>query len=494
MLYAYIITILFAIYMKIIFNVDFQYVCGYNHIWNRLHIRFWDKQENKEENVLKNVLKRIVSLGLAAMIAASVTGCASSNPSSSGTTSEKQSNSKTIITLGMHVANVDQQEPVTGKIVKAFEQANPNISVQIQGNDKDEHVTKMKLAAQAGELPDIFWMDSSVAPQLNSSGVLLDLSDFLKAYPAVNKALSDNMKAASRSSDGKQYGLPYQSLVTGFWYNKAVFKQAGIDTPKNGTTYDELIKMVKTLHAKKIIPIAQGAKDAYSVWGFLTGLERYGYFSKIDTILSGKAKFDNPDFLNYFNKLNGLSKAGAFPSNCATSTYFQAKADFTSGKAAMFDSGVWDAGALDQAIGNNIGFWWGPTFQDSSANQKVSMNVSSAPFCVSKAVGDNQSKKDAVYKFLAFYYSEQAAKISYEGSIIPATNYKVDINLDSKPAFKAVVTALQESGWSSPKAQPDLVLTEAVQAQLYDSIYGTMIGIYSPKEALDKIDAVQQQQ
>ncbi|MCH4238934.1 MAG: extracellular solute-binding protein [Oscillospiraceae bacterium] len=444
---------------------------------------------------MKSVLKRIVTFGLAAAIATSVTGCATSNQSSSSdVASEKKSGSKTVITLGMHVANVDEQEPVTGKIIKAFEQANPNITVQIQGNDKDAHVNKMKLDAQSGELPDIFWMDSSVAPQLNSSGVLLDLSDFLKAYPAVNTALSENMKAASRSSDGKQYGLPYQSLVTGFWYNKAVFKRVGIDAPKNGTTYDELIKMVKALHTKGIIPIAQGAKDAYSVWGFLTGLERYGYFSKIDSILNGKAKFDNPDFLKYFSKINTLGKAGAFPSNCATSTYFQAKADFTSGKAAMFDSGVWDAGVLDKSIGKNIGFWWGPTFQDSSDNQKVSMNVSSAPFCVSKAVGDNQSKKDAVYKFLAFYYSKQAAKISYEGSIIPATNYKVDANLESKPAFKAVVTALQESGWSSPKAQPDLVLTEAVQAQLYDSIYGTMLGTYSPKEALEKIDSVQQQQ
>lgn len=444
---------------------------------------------------MKNVFKRMAALGLVAAIAVSAAGCSSGGQNSaSASASAKTSGSKTAITLGMHVANVDQQEPVTGKIVKAFEQANPDITVQVEGNDKDQHVNKMKLAAQAGELPDIFWMDPSVASQFNSSGVLLDLTDFLKAYPNVDKALSENMKTASRSSDGKQYGLPYQSLVTGFWYNKAVFQQAGIGAPKNGTTYDELLKMVGTLHAKGIVPIAQGAKDPYSVWGFLTGLERYGYFSKIDSILAGKAKFDDPDLLKYFSKLSELGKAGAFPSNCATSTYFQAKSLFTTGKAAMFDSGVWDAGALDQTVGKNVGFWWGPTFQDSSANQKVSMNVSSAPFCVSKAVGDNAGKKDAVYKFLAFYYSEQAAEISYEGSIIPATNYKVDVNLDSKPAFKAVVDALQESGWSSPKAQPDLVLTEAVQAQLYDSIYGAMLGTYSPKEALDKIDSVQQQQ
>lgn len=449
---------------------------------------------------MREVLKRITALGLSAALAFSLAGCAGGSTTNSGTASSTSSaagsaagTEKTTITLGMHVANVDAQEPVTGQIIKAFEKANPDIKVEVQGNDKDEHVKKMKLAAQSNELPDIFWMDSSVAPQLNEAGKLLDLSEFLKQNPDINAGLSDNMKVASQAG-GKQYGLPYQALVTGIWYNKDLFKKAGIDAPKNGTTYDELMSMVKALNAKGITPIAQGAKDTYSVWAFLIGLERYGYFNKIDNILAGKEKFNNPDFTKYFEKMSALGKANAFPSNCATSTYFQAKEQFSASKAAMFDSGVWDAGALDKAIGTNIGFWWGPTFSDSSAKQTVSMDASSAPLCVSKTVGDNEAKKKAVYKFLAFYYGKDAAKISYEGSIIPATNYKIDVNLDSKPAFKAVVDALQDRSWVSPKAQPDLVLSEAVQAQLYDSMYGTMLGTYTPKEALDKLDKVQQQQ
>jgi raffinose/stachyose/melibiose transport system substrate-binding protein len=446
-------------------------------------------------------MKRLVSVVLATTIIASVfVGCGSKSSTETTPNSKAETTSEasakpvsTTITLGMHVANTKDQEPVTYNIVQKFMEANPDIKVEIQGNDKDEHVKKMKMAAQSNELPDVFWMDSSVAPELNDAGLLLDLNDFLKTNTDVAKAIPDNMKEASMAN-GIQYGLPYQALVTGIWYNKEIFKKFGVEEPVNGTTYEKLLEAVKTFKKNGIVPISKGAKDTYSVWAFLIAFERYGYFDKIDSILAGKEKFNNPEFLKYFKKLAELGKNGAFPSNAATLTYFQAKEQFTAGKSAMFDSGMWDAGALDGTLGDKTGFWWGPTFSDTDKKQTVKMKVSSAPLCVSKKVGNDEAKKAAVYKFLAYYFGQDAAKISYEGSIIPATNYQVDLDLSKKPAFAAIVKALNDQSWTSPKAQPDLVLKEAVQAQLYDSMYGTMIGTYKPEEALKKIDDVLSQQ
>lgn len=434
--------------------------------------------------------KRILAIiSATTMVVSMLTGCSENQKEDYAS-----ENKKVAITLGMHVANVEEQEPVTADIIKAFEAANPDIVVEVKGNDKDEHVKKMKMAAQADELPDIFWMDASVAPELNEAGLLLDLNGFLKEYSEIGDTLADNMKEASQAEDGAQYGLPYQSLVTGIWYNKALFEQCGLEFPVNGTTFEELENMVKVFNENGITPIAQGAKDTYSIWAFLIAIERYGYFDKIDSILAGDEKFNNTEFVKFFEKLQTLGRDGAFPSNVATMTYFQAKESFLAEKTAMFDSGMWDAGELDKTMGVNTGFWWGPTFSDSDSTQTVKMKVSSAPLCVSKAVEEDKIKQEAVYKFLAFYYGEEAAKISYEGSIIPSTNYQVEVDLSEKPAFAAIVEALNAETWISPKAQPDLVLKEAVQAQLYDSIYGTMLGNYTPEEALDKIDIVLDQQ
>ena len=45
--------------------------------------------------------------------------------------------------------------------------------------------------------------------------------------------------------DGKQYGVPFNAGMVGFWYNKDFFAQAGIDAPP--ATWDELLADIQTL-------------------------------------------------------------------------------------------------------------------------------------------------------------------------------------------------------------------------------------------------------
>lgn len=188
-----------------------------------------------------------------------------------------------------------------------------------------------------------------------------------------------------------------------------------------------------------------------------------------------------------FEKLKGLKDAGAFPDNMATIEYFDAKQLFDGGSAAMFGTGQWDCAEFDENIGDKIGFWWGPKFTDTQAEQNIAMKVPSAPIGVSAAVADDDNLKEGVYKFLSFYYGEEAAELSYEGSIFPATNYEGVAASDSQYAMNAMLEALAD-GWESPEAAPDLTVRSAVQEALYDGIFGVLQGTYEPAEALDKMD------
>ena len=116
------------------------------------------------------------------------------------------------------------------------------------------------------------------------------------------------------------------------------------------------------------------------------------------------------------------------------------------------------------------------------------MKVPSAPIGVSAAIADNKNLKEGVYEFLKFYYGEDAAKISYEGSIFPATSYEGVAASDSQYSMNAMIEALA-NGWESPEAAPDLTVSSAVQEALYDGIFGVLQGTYQPAQALDKIDA-----
>lgn len=429
-------------------------------------------------------LKRIFSAMLVSVLSMSLfVGCGGG-----GEESEKDESGATVIKFGIHVANPEEQEPVTYKIVEAFNKANEGkYKVEFEAADTETHSKNMKLKAEDGTLPQIFWIEGSEAAEYSEAGVLMDLTEFLNENADVKKALG-GMENAFKDDNG-QYGLPYQCNVQGIFYNKDLFDKAGVKYPTDDTTYEEFIDMIKKLKESGVTPLAIGSKNsAYAMWEFNEFLARYGWEDNIENILSGKDKFNNKELVACFEKLQGMKDAKAFPENMATIEYFDAKQLFDEGSAAMFGTGQWDCAEFDENIGDKIGFWWGPKFTDTKAEQNLAMKVPSAPIGVSAAVADNEELKKGVYEFLKFYYGEEAAKLSYEGSIFPATSYEGVSASESQYAMNEMLKSL-ESGWTSPSAAPDLTVPSAVQEALYDGIFGVLQGTYEPSEALDKMDA-----
>ncbi|MGM0884445.1 MAG: ABC transporter substrate-binding protein [Bacillota bacterium] len=390
------------------------------------------------------------------------------------------------LSIAMHVANVKDQEPYMYGIIQKFQEKYPNIKIDLQGADTQEHVKKMKMMAQSDTIPDIFWMLPAPAKEMNKAGLLLDLNEFLKENPEIAASIDSKMVNAYQDG-GKQFGLPYQALVTGLWYNKALFDQYGLKVPE---TYDELLAAVKVFKKNNVVTIAKGAKDTFSTWAFLGMLTRYGFFDKIDNIQAGTEKFENPDFLKLFNKIDELRINGAFPDNVTTLSYFQAVEMFTAGKAAMLDAGVWETKKIESSpIAKTVGFSWGPTFADGAGNQKIAMAVAAAPLVASVKVKEDAAKYDAVTKFFGFFYSQDGAAVMAENEAPPVVKYTGSVDKEKYPVYADVISKLNEPGWDRPAAQPDLVLSEAVANQLNDSIYGVINGIYKPEEALKLIDS-----
>lgn len=429
----------------------------------------------KARRVLSAMLVGVLSLSL-------LTGCGGSSNET-----ETDESGATIIKFGIHVANPAEQEPVTNSIVEAFNKANEGkYKIEFEAADTETHSKNMKLKAEDGTLPQIFWIEGSEASEYSEAGVLMDLTEFLDENSDIKEALG-GMEAAFKDDNG-QYGLPYQCNVQGIFYNKEIFDQAGVAYPTDDTTYEEFVEMIKKLKATGVTPLAIGSKNsAYAMWEFNEFLARYGWEDNIENILSGKDKFNNKELLTCFEKLQGLKDAQAFPENMATIEYFDAKQLFDEGSAAMFGTGQWDCTEFDENLGDKIGFWWGPKFTDTQCNQDIAMKVPSAPIGVSAAVADDEKLKEGVYEFLKFYYGEEAAKLSYEGSIFPATNYDGVVASESQYAMNAMLDSLT-NGWGSPEAAPDLTVPSAVQEVLYDGIFGVLQGTYEPAEALDKID------
>lgn len=474
------LRVIYRLYKSVMCTAEFIFLTNMERVPQTTIYSF--REENYEEKKLKKVTSAVL---VAAMSMGLLAGCGGSKSSEEAKT---DADGATVIKFGIHVANPKKQETVTYNIVQGFNKENKGkYKVEFVAADTEAHSKNMKLAAQDGSLPEIVHLDSAEAPEYNEAGYLLDMSDFLKENKDIDDAL-DGMEDAF--NDGKvQYGLPYQSNVQGFFYNKDLFDKAGIAYPTDDTTYDEFLDMIAKLKDSGVTPIAIGSKNSgYSMWEFNEFFSRYGWGDNEKSYTGDKAKYSNDDMNACFEKIKGLADAGAFPENMATIEYFDAKQLFNEGKAAMFGTGQWDCAEFDKNIGEHIGFWWGPKFEDSSYEQNIAMKVPAAPLVVSSAVKDNDKAKEAVYAFLKYYYGEEAAKISYEGSIFPATNYDGIAATDSQYTMNAMITALG-NGWKTPKAAPDQTVTPAVQKAMYDAIFGVMQGTYSPKDALKNMDS-----
>lgn len=429
-------------------------------------------------------LKKWCSVAMVSMVVVgTLSGCGSSGKESS----KEGDGGEVVINFGIHVANPKEQESVTYNIVQAFNEKNAGkYKVEFQAADTESHSKNMKLAASDNTLPEIFWLDASEAPEYSNAGVLLDLNDFLNENTEIKAALG-GMESAFTDDNG-QYGLPYQCNVQGIFYNKELFDKVGVAYPTDETTYEDMLGMLAKFKENGITPLSIGSKNSgFTMWEFNETLARYGWEENIDSILAGDKKFNNEDLVTCFEKLKGLAEAGAFPENMATIEYFDAKQLFNEGEAAMFGTGQWDCAEFDKNIGEKIGFWWGPTFTDSDYDQEVAMKVPSAPIVVNAEVAEDEEVQEAVFEFLKFYYSKEAAELSYEGSIFPATNYEGMSATDTQYAMNAMLDTLA-SGWDSPSTAPDLTVTSAVQEALYNSLFGVMQETYTPEEALDLMD------
>lgn len=391
------------------------------------------------------------------------------------------------ITLAIHVANCAEQEPAVYAAIQAFQEANPDVTIDLIENASEDHITQMRLWAQTGELPDIFWCTEGDVPEYGNNGFLLPLDEFLETYPEVSGALSDAMKSCYVNENGEIIGLPYTSLVTGFYYNKAIFDEYGVEYPSDATTYEDVLSMIETFSEGGMTTFAQGAMTNYSVWGWLDCLLRYGYVENVAALTAGEAS--SAIFSPLFDKLGEMGEMGAFPANMATIDYFEAKNLFTTGQAAIFTSGQWDAAEIGTALGDDVGFWWGMQFSDSEYAQNINNQFGNAPFVVSASVGEDAAKKDAVYRFLAFYFGEEGSAILYENSNMPATNYEDLEFTNDNPAFAEIAAALANGNTSITAANPVATLSPTINEPFYDALNSLMLNNITTEEAVEIIDA-----
>lgn len=150
-----------------------------------------------------------------------------------------------------------------------FEEANPDINIEISVNGWADYWTALEAAATGGSLPDTFWMHSNNIYYYGSNDQLLDLTDYIEESDVVDLANYPEGLNSIYNIEGKQYAIPKDYDTIALWYNKTLFDEAGISYPDETWTWDTMKDAARKL-----------TKDDGSQYGFCAGLHNQeGYYN-----------------------------------------------------------------------------------------------------------------------------------------------------------------------------------------------------------------------
>lgn len=134
-------------------------------------------------------------------------------------------------------------------LVSAYERSHPNVSITLVNVPSDQMQTKLQAAAAAHQLPNLAMIAAENVNNLSQTGQLADLLPYARAS---RTSLSDYYPETL--SFGKLHhkllALPVDASDVGFFYNKSVYKQAGLNPNKPPKTWAELTSNAKKIKAK----------------------------------------------------------------------------------------------------------------------------------------------------------------------------------------------------------------------------------------------------
>ncbi|MBO3747802.1 ABC transporter substrate-binding protein [Streptosporangiaceae bacterium NEAU-GS5] len=277
-------------------------------------------------------------LGAALSLAILATACGSSG----GTTSSSSAPSgaagdKVTITWWDYFGYSPQSDQAVNSLIQKYEQSHPNVDIQRTAIGFADFRTKLLQAAATGKFPDIAAVDNSDIPVFASQGALADLTSKMSAWPRKDDYL--DFVVQSVQYDKKFYGVPFRSNTTALWYNKDLFKKAGIAGPPQ--TWQDLRTDAKALTSGKQSGFCfAAAPTEEGTFTFLPMIWQAG--GDVPTIGDGASV----KALQFVNDLVNVDKSA--PKSVLQWGQSDVGDQFGSGLCAMMVNGPWVLGSVEK--------------------------------------------------------------------------------------------------------------------------------------------------
>lgn len=369
-------------------------------------------------------------------------------------------------------------------IYEGFQKENPDIRLQlISMPTRDEMLRKVEDMIMVGDTPDIITFSGMGQNQTYEFMVDNDMALDLMPYLEEDTEFADSVSDANREywvTDENQLFTVADvlSLSGGYWYNKQIFQQAGIQ--KIPETWEEFWGICESLRSwseeqgMEILPL-QASGEGYlyfmdHILADLGGNTSGGVGNH--KITAGKEKMEYAvDQLKLIYQFS--------TSESAEYTYLDETSLFNEGKLAIYVNGVWGAPMISENISAEYALL--PTVSGNS------MSCESA--CLGYVLGNsgNEEREKASVRFLKYMLSEPVqTRIVRETEQIPANpQIAIEDFADEKPRMYQAASLVVKADRKIDV--PDNLWTASQKTVFTGNILDVLAGKQSERKFVEKL-------
>ena len=384
------------------------------------------------------------------------------------------------VTIELYDLHINEPgKTLIADLVAQYEAAHPNVTIEMTVLENEALKAKIATEMQAGNPPDLFqsWGGGVLAQQVEA-GMVRPIDDEIADWRDTINSGAMSIYAV----DGKQYGIPYNFGLVGFWYNKDLFAEAGVTEPP--ADWDELLADVDTLKGAGITPISVGAGDKWPAmfwWAYLS-LRIGGQAAMDEAIATGDWTGDA--FVRAGTELKKLVDKEPFQESFLASTYPLMEGTFGNGKAAFELMGQWSPGVQKdnseskEGIGDALGWF---TFPAVSGGAGLPTDV----FGGADGFAVGRDAPPEAVDFLKFFTSLDVAKQfgGLNDGTLPPT-----VGAEESVTDPNMTTVLQKRGEATfAQLYLDQATTPELGAAINDAIQGLFAGTLTPEQVSQAI-------
>jgi raffinose/stachyose/melibiose transport system substrate-binding protein len=301
----------------------------------------------------------------------------------------------------------------------AFEKKYPNVTIDRVSQAFDDLNTTLRLALTDKDAPDVVQANNgrNTMGAFVAADQLRPLDDYADAYGWFDRYSESILQYSTYSDDaavfgeGDLYGLPQVGEVVGVFYSKSKLEGLGVEVPRDWAAFDEALVAAK---AAGEIPMQLGNIEQWPA-GHVFGPLQGGHVPADEITKLGLgnpgASWTTPENEKAAATLQGWVKSGYFNEGVNGTDYDAAWQALAAGDGVFLLGGSWLAADLQDAMGDDLGFFV-PETEDGS---QATTGGTGLPFTITSAAENT----DVAAAYIDFITSDAAMEIIAETGNLP---------------------------------------------------------------------------